>query len=194
MSESDMASSGKEPLGGPAEVDEPEAAPQPALPVGRAPKRARQVAPKSQPQLREFSITVSRLGENVTEEDVVKFLAYCREKEEAGGSFLFGVEQGDTAFRKHIQAVMRALATSAVAVNREIKRRMGWEGAAHKGHVCVKELKNNKLHTFTGMLGYCTKSMNEEGFVLQKSGDITQGDILQGQVRAAWLTCLGATL
>lgn len=78
---------------------------------------------------------------------------------------------------------MQVLASTPTVVNRRLKAALHWDGddMRNKRHIRVVELKNNKLHTFKGMLGYCSKDRNEDWFQCSFSG------VTQAHVRAIWV-------
>ena len=74
-----------------------------------------------------------------------------------GIRWLIGVEYGSVEFRRHMQCVLETRDfTSAAAINHSIRRAVGWVGLK-TCRICVKSLVQRGIHTFHGMVGYCSK-------------------------------------
>ncbi|KAI5064566.1 hypothetical protein GOP47_0021236 [Adiantum capillus-veneris] len=76
--------------------------------------------------------------------------------------------------------VIRIWETSLIAVNRKIKAYLGWaKSALADTMVLCRGLKQHKMHTFEGMVGYCLKDQDEPHF--QKVvHNITSNDVNAG--------------
>ena len=84
------------------------------------------------------------------------------EKEYISG--LCSTERGEALQRLYFQAIFRILSTSKIAMSKLVKVYLGWdkgEGPSNS-HVLVKKLNQIALHTYVGMLGYCTKDRGED--------------------------------
>lgn len=78
----------------------------------------------------------------------------------------FALERGGTVCHLHLQGVLRMRAKTTRGITAAIRQWLGWE--QHKqpagSRIMCRGLTYNKLHTFVGMLGYCTKDMHEPHF------------------------------
>ena len=79
---------------------------------------------------------------------------------------LFALERGGTVCHLHLQGVLRMRAKTVRGITAAIKVHMGWDkGRQPAGsRVMCRSLTNNKLHTWTGLVGYCCKDLHEEHF------------------------------
>lgn len=70
------------------------------------------------------------------------------------------VEKGGGALtHKHFQMMMKGNFTSLAVLNKKIKVCLGWHENPPTGHV-----RDEGLHTFLGMVGYCMKDNGEDHF------------------------------
>ena len=82
---------------------------------------------------------------------------------------VFALERGGTVCHLHLQGVLRMRAKTVrgiMMITAAIKVHMGWDkGRQPAGsRVMCRSLTNNKLHTWTGLVGYCCKDLHEEHF------------------------------
>eukprot|EP00955_Chlamydomonas_euryale_P119026 366571-Chlamydomonas_euryale.AAC.3 len=73
--------------------------------------------------------------------------------------FMMGVEWGNVEFNRHLQNVVNVDHVglrSATLINHSLRSALHWEGV-RCARVAVKSLRQQGLHTFLGMVGYCTK-------------------------------------
>ncbi|MCO5576548.1 hypothetical protein L7F22_030360 [Adiantum nelumboides] len=110
----------------------------------------------------EASVTVSVGGS-----DVDVGLLPCMEeflrKETCAG--LCAVEWGGIAFNLHFQMVVRIWATLLIAINKKVRRYLGWDTDKPAGGLILcHALKQRNMHTFRGMVEYCMKDRDEPHF------------------------------
>jgi hypothetical protein len=108
--------------------------------------------------VKEVSVTISVRGGDIDAPDALDRMQLFLDYRCIKG--LFGQEQGEQEDNTHLQGVIKVVTSSAQALNLEIKHALGWCGKnGPKGGVvmCQYLRYNNPMHTFTGMLGYCTK-------------------------------------
>lgn len=75
------------------------------------------------------------------------------------------MERGGTLTHKHFQMVMKGNFSSLLMLNKKIKVCLDWDLNPPMGHVVsCKDLRDESLHTFKGMVGYCMKDNGEEHF------------------------------
>jgi hypothetical protein len=119
----------------------------------------------------QFSVTLVRLRGDVTDGEVDRVRGWFIIH---GTRWYLGVEHGSVEFRRHMQCVLETEEfASAISVNRALKHVLGWDGIRNC-RVCIKTLKQTGLHTFLGMVGYCSKDQYdnnpEKPFVSFHSG------------------------
>ena len=119
------------------------------------------------PFVQELSVTIARKRGNVERGEAERLSAWLDGNDRVD-AYCFGVERGGTVFQKHIQMVIRVTTTSPKMFKSHLRSAMGWNGEQDRSGVsiCVRTLKYEKVHTWVGMLGYCTKDDGEEGFAL----------------------------
>lgn len=129
-------------------------------------KNAKKIQPKARsklpPRMLEMSVTIGRHNAHVEQGDidgVKKFL------DDNCASYAMGVEQGGTAFLRHMQIVMQYTSTSPAMFRIELQKCLKW-AKADRVRVSAKELKGEGVHTWHGMLGYVTKDVGLEHYVL----------------------------
>lgn len=76
---------------------------------------------------------------------------------------------------------LQVIATSVQSVNNKLKKLLQWneDGMKYKRHIRVTELKNTGIHTFIGMVGYCSKDRNEAWFTCVHK-EVSEADVEQG--------------
>lgn len=94
--------------------------------------------------------------------------------------FYFGVERGGVLSQLHLQGAISLHVTSAGVVTRQLREAIGFNGQDGGGHtIMCRELKGTNLHTFVGMVGYCSKDVGLAHFTHFFAG-VTQQDIDAG--------------
>jgi len=90
-------------------------------------------------------------------------------------------ERGISERYLHFQGVAEGYFKSAKEMNEEIKMALGWTKGhvPHGAHVTCKSLMNKGLHTWHGMIGYCTKDRGQEHYNCI-SHNISQDDFETG--------------
>ena len=136
----------------------------------------------------EYSVTVTRSGGDITPEEWEAVRKFC---EDSFTHFFMAMERGEFEEQQHIQAVVRDGArtfSGGQGVGAGLKRALGWGrgvGATAGGQVCIKCLKNQGLHTWHGMLGYCTKyepiAKERDGELMSAYKGVTDADIAIGK-------------
>ncbi|KAL3701792.1 hypothetical protein R1sor_019814 [Riccia sorocarpa] len=115
------------------------------------------------------------------EADIFDKVALFIEKEASMGLIAF--ERGDTNLQLHIQGVMSLQASSVRSIKTDLTKAIGWDtNAPVGGVVCIKSVKNQGLHTVTGLIGYCLKDENELHFRLY-SKNVTEEQMEEGRKR-----------
>ncbi|MCO5602544.1 hypothetical protein L7F22_056677 [Adiantum nelumboides] len=105
-------------------------------------RRQRQV--KKKQKVMEVSVTISVGGGDVDVELLGCMQAFL-EKETLAG--LCSIERGDTLVHLHLQMVVCMWSSSLVAVNRMVKKYLGWDDAPPPGGVVLcRALTQHKLH------------------------------------------------
>jgi hypothetical protein len=75
------------------------------------------------------------------------------------------VERGGALTHKHFQMVMKGNFSSLLMLNKNIKVYLDWDLNPPMSHVVsCKDLRDESLHKFKGMVGYCMKDNGEEHF------------------------------
>ncbi|KAL3691874.1 hypothetical protein R1sor_005525 [Riccia sorocarpa] len=111
----------------------------------------------------EISLTIRYAGHDVPLE-VFKKLKVFLEKE--ASMAVAALERGDSQLQFHIQAVVSVNTSSVNAFKTDVAAMLGWNVRCPPGaSICAKSVKNNGLHTFTGLVGYCLKDEHEAHFV-----------------------------
>jgi hypothetical protein len=107
------------------------------------------------PSLKEFSVTIGRLGADLTDAEVQVVTRWLDGHADVH-AYGAGLEAGDTAFHMHLQCVVRAYTTSAQKFKGDLERVLGWtraDKAAGRvdGQVTtsVKVSKRHDVLTFT---------------------------------------------
>ena len=136
----------------------------------------------------EYSITVSRASGDITPEEWEVVRKYFFDM---FTHFFMAMERGDFEDQQHIQAVVQdgnRTFSGGQGVGAGLKRALGWgrgAGATAGGQVCIKCLTNSGLHTWHGMLGYCTKyepiAKERDGELMSSRKGVTDDDIAQGK-------------
>ncbi|KAL3700532.1 hypothetical protein R1sor_018554 [Riccia sorocarpa] len=110
----------------------------------------------------EISLTVGQTGRDL-EDSVFDKLAIFLEKE--ASMALIALERGDSQLQLHIQAIVAVKTSSLKAFKTDVAAALDWdERWPPCGTICAKSVKNNGLHTFTGLVGYCLKDEHEIHF------------------------------
>ena len=66
---------------------------------------------------------------------------------------------------KHFQIIVKGNVGSVPVLNKKIKVCLGWDVSPPTCHVVsCKRLRDEGLHAFFGMIGYCMKNNGEERF------------------------------
>lgn len=159
--------------------------------ASEAPKPRKSPAKKplvnSAPQLLSFSVTVARLGGDLSDMEITKlekFLSSCHK-------YGMGIERGETLYNLHAQCVVEVVTSSTRKFAADLKRALGWNALgpndALKGqtHVKVTILKQVGLHTFHGLLGYISKDEGKGDWFRFKSKGVTAEDVAKGKERFA---------
>ena len=75
------------------------------------------------------------------------------------------LERGGALTHKHFQMMVKENFSSLLVLNKKIKVCLGWDVSSPTDHVVpCKKLRDEGLHTFKGMLGYCMKDNGEAHF------------------------------
>jgi len=116
----------------------------------------------------EYSITIQRAGQDI---DVDRILQPLDDWVHANtSSAFFATERGEKDGHLHFQGVIRtrrlslhkaALCTKSLKAALELNAKGEYAG---KGNVSSRALKNSKLHTFEGMIGYCMKDRGRDWY------------------------------
>ena len=114
----------------------------------------------------DFSITIQRDGEDLDVQTILGLLQpWCNETCEQA---FFAVERGGRDQHLHLQGVIRTTrAASASACSKMLNIYPGYNTNGVRsglGKVRTVTLKNSKMHTFEGMLGYCNKDNQRDWF------------------------------
>ncbi|MCO5583934.1 hypothetical protein L7F22_037852 [Adiantum nelumboides] len=110
----------------------------------------------------EASVTVSIGGSDIDVGLLSRMEEFLRNETCAG---LCAVERGGIAFNLHFQMVVRIWATSLIAINKKVRRYLGWDTDKPAGGLILcRALKQRNMHTFRGMVGYCMKDRGEPHF------------------------------
>ena len=70
------------------------------------------------------------------------------------------MKRGGRLTHKHFQLMVKRNFTSVLVLNEKIKVYLGWDESPPTCHV-YKKLRDEGLHTFKGMMGYCMKDNGE---------------------------------
>lgn len=66
---------------------------------------------------------------------------------------------------KHSQMMLNNILSSLFVLKKKIKVALGWQVDPSMGHiVSCKKLRDEGLHTFLGMVGYCVKDNGQDQF------------------------------
>lgn len=75
---------------------------------------------------------------------------------------VYGIEKGGMLNHLHFQMVIAIMAPSIKTVGVLIKQYLGWAVIKLQGAVVMcRSLRNVRMHTFTGMIGYCMKDLHK---------------------------------
>lgn len=164
---------------------EPAASPR-AAPRSRAVLRVMKTPMKRSPrkvarlQVLELSVTVSIGGSDLPDEGrplLTKLEKFLTERCLAG---MFSLERGGSLLHLHAQGVVRIESTCAATVSKLVKKALGWDVNKPAGAlVMCRTLAQRGLHTFTGMLGYCSKDAMEPHFA-RVLHNVTEADLEDG--------------
>ena len=81
--------------------------------------------------------------------------------EEKFSYFYLGVEWGDIMGRRHMQCIVRDIAghySGGASLNTALKGVLGWKNeGGFRSTIMVRALAYTHLHTWIGMIGYCSK-------------------------------------
>ena len=139
-------------------------------------------------ELWEISTTISEGGKDVNMEHVwPRMRVFIDERCEAA---MISGERGFHEDNYHLQCVVRLYIDTqnakAVAqmLNDEIKKCLGWTrpgpgGRPPEAKISCRFLREEGIHTWLGMLGYCNKSQNQEGF-RRMTKNVTDTQIAKG--------------
>ncbi|BDA42816.1 hypothetical protein COCOBI_03-7090 [Coccomyxa sp. Obi] len=123
------------------------------------PKKVKEGVPPEEFDEIEVSVTISAGSRDIEENCLPKMHTFLTDRCEMG---LFSLEKGGTCYHLHIQGVIRIKAKSARTVNPLVRKALGWDKEAPTGcKIMCKQLVQEKLHTWHGMIGYCMKDMHE---------------------------------
>jgi hypothetical protein len=132
----------------------------------------------------QYSITITKIGEDITDGEVDHAKAFFEDK---CTRWLIGIESGQVEGRKHMQCVVESDGfPSARALHSQLRIALGWQTLGKKSRVCVKGLRQNGVHTFSGMIGYCMKYQAEdtpERPFEYHCGGISAEDIAEGKTQ-----------
>ncbi|MCO5575907.1 hypothetical protein L7F22_029714 [Adiantum nelumboides] len=99
----------------------------------------------------EASVTVSIGGSDIDVGLLPRMEEFLRNETCAG---LCAVERGGIAFNLHFQMVVRIWATSLIAINKKVRRYLGWDtDKSARGLILCRTLKQRNMQTFRGMVG-----------------------------------------
>lgn len=118
--------------------------------------------------IHEYSVTIQAAGRDLDFTRVGPLVeTWCKENCTAA---FFATERGGRDHHLHLQGVIRTTKLrfkTATAVSKQLNATLGFvRGMAHHGAGSVRTcaVKNNKMHTFDGLVGYCMKDSNQEWF------------------------------
>ena len=75
------------------------------------------------------------------------------------------MECSATLTHNHFQMVVKGNFSSPLVLKKKIKVGLGWDKSPPTGHVVsCKKWRDESLHTFLGMVGYCLEDNKEEHF------------------------------
>ncbi|KAL3695241.1 hypothetical protein R1sor_009317 [Riccia sorocarpa] len=110
----------------------------------------------------DVSITTGQVGSDVAADVFDKTALYIQQEVVM---VLIAFERDETNLQLHIQGVMTIIANSIRSINTDLTKAIGWDTHPPEGGVvCIKSVKNQGLHTVTGLIGYCLKVEEEHHF------------------------------
>jgi hypothetical protein len=126
-------------------------------------KKPQKTAP-AQHRILEVSCTIA-VGSVDIDMHLLQTVELFMERECISG--LCALERGGVMARLHFQAVFKIMSTIPGEVSKLLKKYLGWDKSPpSSSHVLTKNLTGNGLHTYLGMLGYCTKDRGGNHFVM----------------------------
>lgn len=130
--------------------------------VARSPSAVRVKAPITDKEW-ELSVTVSAGSEDLQEGVLERLHEFLAEKCLAG---MFSLEKGGVCQHLHAQGVVRIVCKGAKSINTLLHSWLGWNDnkPSPGARIQCKALMNAGIHTWHGMLGYCSKDSNQGHF------------------------------
>ncbi|KAK3243779.1 hypothetical protein CYMTET_46586 [Cymbomonas tetramitiformis] len=128
----------------------------------------------------EFSITFSRLGEDLPESEFHKGAAYV---DSVLQWFHCAYEMGDEEGHWHGQCTGGGVGVDKTSVHTGLKNALGWTGQnrCSAWNLVAKYLSyKNKVHTKQGMIGYCHKNVKNYEHPVFRSKNVSEKDIRTG--------------
>lgn len=133
----------------------------------------------------EFSLTISKRRTDVDAGEIAKVqewldaAVHCQD-------YVMGIERGGTLNHLHMQCLVRALTSSSKHFSREVRVMLGWHEGALKtdGSISAKSLSGKDMHTWVGMIGYCTKDAGRPDYQVFSKG-VSTADFIMGRDRYA---------
>lgn len=133
------------------------------------------------PYYQELSVTIGKKSGDVQRGEIDKAVKWLDENPHVA-AYCFGVERGDTVFKKHIQMVIRVKTTSPAMFKTHLRAAIEWDKGDMKrdGSLCAKTLKYSPVHSWLGMLGYCTKDEGHPEYEMH-SKNVLREEIDEGK-------------
>lgn len=150
----------------------------PAKPVKdkKKSRKTKEAKPNTDPII-DIGVTIISGGGDIDPSILTRLSDFINDMCIAG---LFSLERGDTAYNLQAQGVVRIQACSAQTVTARLKKHLA-EFVDPYLQVRTQTLAGTGIHTFTGMLGYCTKDRTKSWYQTV-SQNVTDDEIAQGQV------------
>ncbi|KAL2622311.1 hypothetical protein R1flu_002516 [Riccia fluitans] len=118
----------------------------------------RQVAAKPM----DVSLTIGIVGVDIQGETFDKVADFINQNARMG---IITLETGDDHLLLHIQGMISIKASSTRSLKADLRSVIGWDENAPPGaSICVKALRDRRIHTVIGIIGYCLKDEHEEHF------------------------------
>lgn len=128
----------------------------------------------------EISVTVVRKKGQVSLEERNRVCALVDRECLAG---CIATEKGGNAANLHLQGVVRVCVNAPGVFSKMLREALGWHGAhpgATDGRITCRKLRQNKLHTWHGMIGYCHKDSGKPWFTIHLH-NISPNDVRTGR-------------
>lgn len=118
-------------------------------------------APRMQYTVKEFGVTITRDSSDIDENELLPLLKTWIES--SCEKAFFGIERGFSLHQKHFQGTVRISIADAGSLTKEIKKALHIKKDS-KYTVQSKTLTGKNMHTFQGMVAYCSKDANFDWF------------------------------